>query len=125
MNRKNSERFFNRRIILPAALLVLALGLTVLYTPETPLQMDQETGEYSKIVLGEVSADLVRPSISSEGVKFVNNASHSFNVRFDRSIEGFRILPGESKNVEVDSITYYNATPVDEGRMIKGSIYVE
>lgn len=63
----------------------------------------------------------MRPTISREdGIRFVNKADYSFNLTFDRQVEDFVLEPGEERVVDVNSIIYYTADPLDsEARKIK------
>lgn len=119
-------------------ILVAALGTGLMYAPsldissiELPEVNTEEEpeieGEETRVVLTERLAQPSRPQISEDdGVRFVNNASHAFNVTFDREVESFIVESGETELVDVRSVVYYTATPVDaEAEEVKGSVSVQ
>lgn len=84
-------------------------------------------GEWVQLNLTEFEPVPLRPTIQPEdGVKFHNSANHTFQVSFDRNISNVTLESGETAYVDIDSITYYRADPIDEEeRLVKGSIYVD
>jgi hypothetical protein len=90
--------------------------------PETEIE-----GEIVNVNLTNRDVEPVRPTISrKDGIRFVNKGSYTFNLSFDRDVQSFVLRPGEEKVVDIKSILYYNATPVNtDGRMLKAGVNIE
>lgn len=84
-------------------------------------------GEEVKVVLMDRLAKPSRPTISEgDGVRFANNASHAFNITFDREVESFVLDKGETRLVDIKSVVYYTAEPVGtDARKVHGSVSVQ
>lgn len=93
---------------------------------ESKVQPDIE-GEWVNITLTDRHARPMRPTIEREdGIRFINEASHAYNLTFDREVENFVLEPGEQKPVEVSSIIYYEAVPLEkDSRKIKAGVNIE
>lgn len=112
------------------SVLILVFAFYNLKVPENLLS-DQVSdnvieGNITNVNLTDRSVEPSRPTISREdGIRFRNLGSQTFNLSFDRDIESFLLEPGDQKVVDINSITYYNATPVNDGRKIIAGVYVE
>jgi hypothetical protein len=85
-------------------------------------------GEIVNVTLTDTRPEPFRPTISPEdGVRFTNNAQYSYNFSFESErLEGFVIEPGESRVVDVKSIAYYTAEPLNSSaRDVKGGVNVD
>lgn len=86
----------------------------------------QANRDLRKVYITEDAAVPSRPTVSAgEKLLFVNNASYGFRIEFESGKKGFKLKPDGSKTVSFESLTYYNAKPLNsKGSPVQGSVYV-
>ena len=76
----------------------------------------QVEGEIVQVTLSGMSADPSRPTIAQEdAIEFINNEDISLELSFDRDYNSVNVESGDSVILDIDQITYYTASPVDDG----------
>jgi hypothetical protein len=121
--RENHDLTSSRRQLakyfLISIFLVVGTGALFYAMNSSKIQPEQQQpeidGETVDVVIDNVRATPSRPTISrDDGIRFVNNASHTLNFTFERNIESFTLEQGGTKVVDINEIVYYDVNAVGE-----------